>query len=248
MHSGLESHPGQSDWNSYIPSWIMQIYAVTIMTESVGALAQRRGTGTHKQQDTDNSTETRAETPLCHTMCICYISVISTVLFPPQNDAFLSFCLHADTKTSNYDQKPSLVPTNLLPQRTEVILILSSSLSLTPLKLCSAFPTVASQKLSVFSRRLSVFPSHDALKTLHLFPPSFLFIDEIVWASCPRRGSRFSRLPLATTAAAQAGSLGSILRERSYSVSSSMIRVLSSRYWVTWAVSEGGGICGFLRV
>lgn len=29
--------------------------------------------------NTDNSTETRAQTSLCHTICICYISVIPTV-------------------------------------------------------------------------------------------------------------------------------------------------------------------------
>lgn len=45
----------------------------------VWALAPGHGTEMHRQQNTDNSTETRAQTSLCHTICICYISVISIV-------------------------------------------------------------------------------------------------------------------------------------------------------------------------
>lgn len=53
------------------------------MTESIfGALAPGHGTDMHRQQNTDNSTETRAQTSLCHTICVCYISVTSTVFHP----------------------------------------------------------------------------------------------------------------------------------------------------------------------
>jgi len=79
--------------------------------------------------------------------------------------------------------------------------------------------------LSHFKRTCSLHPSR----------PSF----SNTWhASClqniPRVRSTFRwKLP-GTEVVVHAGSLGSILRDKSYSVSSSIIKVLSIRYCVTW--------------
>lgn len=192
----------------------MQVYAVTIVTESIfGALAPGHGTKMHRQQNTDNSTETLAQTSLCHTICICYISVIPTVFYPftPCFQPFLhsqsvwrsvmSCAPHSLTEkwwahTATCHFLKTLMQYNQKP----FPLVLLEDISLTP---CFLF-MLHQSLVQPFSRlTLKILLSCQSVSFLFLLPhlcqnfPFSSWLIEIAWACCPW-GSRFGRLPLAT--------------------------------------------------
>lgn len=187
-----------------------------------GALAPGHGTEMHKQQNnTDNSTETRAQTSLCHTICICYISVVSTILSihsmlqaPPALSGWPEEEWHQMHHTLDWGMMSAhrglSFPLNNQCNQNLFLLFSLKTISPTPYKFC----LMLSQSLvSHFSLYRLDLHSHAALKT-------FLLIDEIRWACCPSGvggsggpGSAGSHWPQA--AVSQAGSLGSIFSERS---------------------------------
>lgn len=162
----------------------------------------------HRQQNTDNSTETQAQTSLCHTICICYISVMSTVFHPftPCSQPFLYsrpseevWChvnhtrLRNDEHTQRHviSSKPSLNATKTFSSCSawrQSVQHLKNSHAL-------AVSSLSNWNLSLqFLSLLFPFPCSSQTKLIN---QDFLLIDEIMWACCPR-GCRFDRLPLAT--------------------------------------------------
>lgn len=170
------------------------------MTESIfGALAPGHGTEMHRQQN--NNTETRAQTSLCHTICICYISVMSTVLHPftpcpqpfPHSQAVwgsvMSCAPHSRLRNDEHTQRHVI---SSKPSRNATFSSCSPwRQSSNTLEILSHAPSVSCKTLT------SVFISLISISMLLSKRYDFLLIDEITRA-CRPRGSRFGRLPLAT--------------------------------------------------
>lgn len=175
----------------------------------------------HRQQNTDNSTETQAQTSLCHTICICYISVTSTVLHPFSHPLLHSQAVwgsvmprapHNDTMV--FSSKPSYNATSI-PSRRQAILqpYRFFSCSYSPPFSCKALKHVQlsscvdtchlRQNLILFSKSLS--------KLFHQL--SLDLWDHVGVSPFGGPGSAGSHRPQA--AVIQAGSLGSIFSERS---------------------------------
>lgn len=201
----------------------MQVYALTIDTGSIfRALAPGHGTEMHKQQNTDNSTEIPTKT-LSVTQSVYATSLLYPLYFIHSLHAFSFSCtlrllwLRNDEHTQQHItfSNPSYNATTTVSsspwrQLVQHFVLFSHSTS------CLFNPSLnwLSSSFCLVNQSPPYFCFHIFLLRTSWFP--LVWLIEIAWACCPWGGGQgLAGSYWPQRAATQAGSLGSIFRERS---------------------------------